>query len=401
MPIEEAVTEPDIYTETRISMLTPELRQKVRDNLVTSQFQKAGCVRPDGQSWPAWFNHVPIERVRVATGSKDFGMYNHQAGICNWQDRYWYVFSNGADNEEAPGQRTMLTSSQDLVNWSNPTCVAPGDPKGDMWRNTGGVMGYGDRLVVFVQTKTGHSTARKPGMSANEEAKAARKVGVFVSSDGKDWTESDVVDDCHWYEAPKLTGEGKLLCAATKEGRPVVLLWPGDNPLVTPDIIEIPYDNSRGMDSGRFPYGEASWYETDDGKIFMFHRNETDELRLRVALSEDGGSSWTHPMYSNIPDSKSRVSAGRLADGRYFLINNAIADLLNRVPLMISISKDGLKFEKQYFLLNEPTRIEFPGVLKAHGYQYPCALVKEDRLIVAYSVNKEHMELLTVDTRNL
>ena len=157
-----------------------------RDNQVTSQFQKAGCGRPDGQPWPAWFNHVPIERVRVATGSKDFGMYNHQAGICNWQDRYWYVFSNGADNEEAPGQRTMLTSSQDLVSWSNPTCVALGDPKDDMWRNTGGVMGYEDRLVVFVQTKTGHSTARKPGMRANEEARAARKVEVLLSSQSKD-----------------------------------------------------------------------------------------------------------------------------------------------------------------------------------------------------------------------
>ena len=92
------MTEPDIYSETRISMLTPELRQRVRDNLVTSQFQKAGCKRPDGQEWPAWFDHIPIEQVRVVTGSKDFGMYNHQAGICRWQDRYWYVFSNGADN---------------------------------------------------------------------------------------------------------------------------------------------------------------------------------------------------------------------------------------------------------------------------------------------------------------
>lgn len=395
------MTDPDIYTETRISMLNPELRQRVRDNLVTSQFQKAGCLRPDGQEWPAWFDHVPIRRVRVATGSRAFGMYNHQAGICRWKDRYWYVFSNGADNEEAPGQRTLMTSSPDLLAWSEPQCVAPGDPKGDLWRNTGGVMGYGEKLVVFVQTKTGHSSARQPGMSANEETRATRKAGIFVTDDANTWSERDVVDDCHWYEAPRLTREGRLLCAATKDNRPVVLLWPGDNPLDTPEIVEIPYDGSRGMDSGRFPYGEASWYETDDGRILMFHRNETDELRLRVALSEDSGRSWTHPMYSNIPDSKSRVSAGRLADGRFFLINNAIADLLNRVPLMISISRDGLKFEKQYFLLNEPTKIEFPGALKAHGYQYPCALVERDRLIVAYSVNKEHMELLMLSTSEL
>jgi len=72
--------------------------------------------------------------------------------------------------------------------------------------------------------------------------------------------------------------------------------------------------------------------------------------------------------------------------------------LLNRIPLMISVSDDGYKFDRQYFLLDEPTQIAFPGALKAHGYQYPCTLVEEGRLIVTYSVNMDHMELLVVDT---
>ena len=392
---------PDIYTETRISMLTPELRQRVRDNLVTSQFTKAGCTRPDGKDWPAWFDHAPIRRIRVATGSRAFGTYNHQAGICRWRGKYWYVFSNGRVDEEAPGQRTLITHSEDLAAWSRPGCVAPGDVQGRMWRNTGGIMGYDDRLVVFVQTKTGGGAARRPGMSARDESRITCGVGLFVSADGESWTARDVAEDCYWFEAPRLTREGRLLCAGSRRGHPIVFLWPGANPLDRPEVVEIPFDGSRGMDSGRFPYGEASWYETDEGAIFMFHRNETDEMRLRVAVSEDGGRSWTPPMLSNIPDSKSRVSAGRLTDGRFFLINNAIADLLNRVPLMISISSDGVKFERQYFLINEPAAIAFPGALKAHGHQYPCALVEQDRLIVAYSVNKEHMELLTVDPSDL
>jgi hypothetical protein len=392
---------PDVYTETRISMLTPDLRQRVRDNLVTSQFKKAGCTRPDGQEWPAWFDHAPMRRVRVATGSRAFGTYNHQAGICRWRNRYWYVFSNGAVHEEAPGQRTLITRSEDLSSWSRPACVAPGDVSRRLWRNTGGIMGYEDRLVVFVQTKTGGGAAPKPGMSANEESRTTCTIGLVISADGENWIERDVAEDCFWYEAPRMTREGRLLCAGSRLGKPIVFLWPGENPLEPPEIVEIPYDGSRGMDSGRFPYGEASWYQTDDGAIFMFHRNETDEMRLRVALSDDGGRSWTPPMLSNIPDSKSRVSAGRLADGRYFLINNAIADLLNRVPLMIFLSTNGAKFERQYFLIDEPTTIVFSGALKAHGHQYPCAMVEQDRLIVAYSVNKEHMELLTLDPGDL
>ena len=43
----------------------------------------------------------------------------------------------------------------------------------------------------------------------------------------------------------------------------------------------------------------------------------------------------------------------------------------------------------------------FPGALKAHGHQYPCAPVEQDLLIVADSVSKEHREVLTADPSDL
>ena len=391
----------DIAEQKRIFMLAPELRAQTFHHLIRSQFEKAGCLRGDGRPWEDVFPRLAPRRVRVATGSEEFGCYNHQSGICRWRDKYWYVFSNSAIHEEVPGMRTMVAHSDDLGSWSPSTCVAAGDVPGDMWRQTGGILAHGDRLIVLVQTKTGHHLTRKPGMSAGDITKTQYKVGLFWSADGENWTERDVADDCYWFEPPKLTAEGRLLCAGTRDNDPIVFLWPGDDPLAQPEIVAIPHDKSRDLDSGCMPYGEASWYQTDDGTIVLFHRNETDELRLRVALSEDGGRSWTEPILSDIPDSMSRVSAGRLADGRFYLVGNAIADLLNRVPLMLLISDDGYKFHKQYILLDEPTRIELPGVLKAHGYQYPFSLVEPDRLIVTYSVNKEHMELLTVPIDSL
>ena len=391
----------DIYEQKRISMLSSDLRLLVNRNLIRHQFEKAGCTRGDGKPWKDVFERLEVERIRVVTGTREFGTYNHQSGICLWKGKYWYVFSNSAVHEEFPGMRTMITNSLDIKTWSDPICVAPGNVPGDMWRQTAGVYAYRDQLIVFVQTNTGHHLTRMPGMSVNDITKTVYKVDVFTSTDGLNWKEMPVADDLYWFEAPKLTIEGRLLCAGSLNSEPIVFLWPGNNPLESPEIVKIPYDNFRGLDAGRFPYGEASWYQTDDGTIFLFHRNETDELRLRVALSYDGGNTWTEPMLSDIPDSMSRVSAGRLTDGRFYLVNNSIADLLNRAPLMISISEDGYKFTEQYFLLNEPTKICFPGALKAHGYQYPCTLVEKDRLIVTYSVNKEHMELLTVDTNSL
>jgi hypothetical protein len=88
----------------------------------------------------------------------------------------------------------------------------------------------------------------------------------------------------------------------------------------------------------------------------------------------------------------SRVHAGRLADGRHYLCNNAFPTLLDRRHLMLLLSTDGLTFDKAYVLVDDPTSQRLKGMLKADGYQYPCCLPEDDRLLVAYSVNKEDIE---------
>ena len=391
----------NIYTQRRISMLTPQSRQRVYANLVRHQFQKSGTTKADGKPRPEVFKHVPVQRSRVFTGTPQKGTCNHQSGFCQWQGEYYYVFSNSQVDEEVPGMRTMITTSTDLVEWREPWCLAAGDVKADMWRQTGGIMAFDDRLVAFVQTKIGHHLTSRAGMSAADQTKTQYRVSIFVSKDAQVWNEQEAADDCYWFEAPRLTQENRLLCAGSCRDKPIVFLWPGSDPTERPQAVDIPYDQSHGLDSGRFPYGEASWYQTDEGDILLFHRNETDELRLRVALSSDGGRSWSEPMQSDIPDSMSRVHAGRLTDGRYYLINNAIADLLNRIPLAIWISEDGYRFNEQYILLDEPTQISFPGALKAHGYQYPSSMAEDERLLVSYSVNKEHMEIMSVKVSDL
>ncbi len=144
--------------------------------------------------------------------------------------------------------------------------------------------------------------------------------------------------------------------------------------------------------NARFPYGEATWYEARDGLLVMFWRDEAQSLRLYVNTSEDGGKTWTRPILSDIPNSMQRVYAGSLPDRRVYLINAATPRLLERRQLTIAISDDGRTFSSIAMLVDDPTKQRFPGLLKAHGWQYPCALAEEDRLLVAYSVNKEDIQ---------
>ena len=150
-----------------------------------------------------------------------------------------------------------------------------------------------------------------------------------------------------------------------------------------------------------FPYGEGSWYQLVDGKIIAFWRDEGGSCRMWVNYSDDGGKTWAPPMISDIPDSMSRIYAGRLQDGRYYLCNNAFATLLDRRHLFLLLSEDGLVFKSVYLLIDDPTSQRLKGLLKADGYQYPCCLVDGDRLLVAYSVNKEDIECGIVDTKGI
>ena len=55
--------------------------------------------------------------------------------------------------------------------------------------------------------------------------------------------------------------------------------------------------------------------------------------------------------------------AGRLNDGRYFLVNNTSKLLLNRGSLTILLSEDGEVFDKVYMINDRPSEIRCKGLL--------------------------------------
>ena len=74
---------------------------------------------------------------------------------------------------------------------------------------------------------------------------------------------------------------------------------------------------------------------------------------------------------------------------------------MNRNVFTIALSDDGSKFSKMYRLIDEPTRQRYKGHLKVDGYQAPSCVVEGERLLVAFSVNKEDIEIGMIDTTKL
>ena len=101
---------------------------------------------------------------------------------------------------------------------------------------------------------------------------------------------------------------------------------------------------------------------------------------------------WSAPARTDIP-SEARFYTGSLPDGRIFLVGNQAG--WGRNPLMLSLSEDGVVFDRSFVVRYEAKMppVRFPGRGKSTGFDYPGAVIVNGTMVVAYSVNKEDIEL--------
>jgi hypothetical protein len=346
---------------------------------------------------PSIIPYAPMSRSRLYTGTRETGSYNHQSQLVKFKGRYYFAFSNGLVDEANDGQRIAVCSSPDGCQWSDAATVISAEKGTGVVHNSVALLAAKDAMYLVDWREEAISDTKAVGMRRIVAEKD--RLDILSSTDGLDWQCVGSLENGVKviYEAPRLTADGRLLCVCgMASGQPAVLLWAGSDFLETPKIIPQPQPYGSV-----FWHGEGSWYQTDEGRIVMFWRDEGASCRVWVHWSDDGGETWTPPAVSDIPDSMSRMYAGRLTDGRYYLCNNAFPTLLDRRHLMLLLSDDGSTFNKVYILVDDPTSQRLKGLLKTDGYQYPCCVTDGDKLFIGYSVNKEDIECGIVDATHI
>ena len=114
---------------------------------------------------------------------------------------------------------------------------------------------------------------------------------------------------------------------------------------------------------------------------------------------------WTAPVQTQIPDSRAKTCAGVLplknggADisSLRYIIGNQLPKRFDRDPLTISLSTDGVSWDRILAVRAGAPKQRYPGFGKGPGYQYPAAaLLDDETLVVAYSVNKEDIAVTRI-----
>ena len=134
-------------------------------------------------------------------------------------------------------------------------------------------------------------------------------------------------------------------------------------------------------------------------KLWRFGQGAT--TKYKVAQSSSNGFEWSAPYETQIPDSPSRTSVNRLNDGSTCVVGN---NKSGRVGLFIALSDDGLTYSSDnvYNVDYSNTAPVYAGENKAAGAQYPYAIhLKNNRILVAYSISKEDIKISIFDKPNL
>ena len=345
----------------------------VTDGLYGPDQNDLGLSRPEG-----------LETVTVFAPTASTDQFSNGVCMVGFKDGLYCMWQSSHTDEDASETWVAYARSLDGgATWSEPMVLAPTIDNGST--SSGGWHVYNDELIGYINT-----------WNANHTEGYTR----FVSStDGLTWTDpADVTMadgsrmDAIFEQDPHVMPSGRIVNAA--HFAPGLFVYPiyTDDPSGKTGWHKADFTPQRQSDTQSREL-EPSLYRKPDGTIVMMFRDQKSTFRKLAAESIDEGETWSDAVLTDVPDSRSKQSAGNLPDGTSYFVANPVPNK-DRWPLVLTLSADGSQFDHAWLLRSkdEMQAQRFSGKAKRPCYAYPKSIVIGDYLYVAYSTNKEDVE---------
>ncbi|MFC1570042.1 exo-alpha-sialidase, partial [bacterium] len=334
------------------------------------------------------------ETISVFQPSDSTDHFSNGAVMVVFKDYFYCQWQSSAKDEDAQDTWVAYSRSQDGKTWTAPMTLAPTIENG--YRSSGGWWVAGDTLVAYLNVWPS-SVSPRGGYTS-----------YTTSTDGLTWSEikpllmanGDTLSGI-FEQDPHVLPDGRIINAA--HFQPGINVCPiyTDDPLGISGWIKANFTNlGTGSVSREI---EPSWYLRKDGIIVMTFRDQNGTYHRLASVSSDRGESWTTPVLTDMPDSRSKQSAGNLPDSTAYLVGNP-ANNKTRIPLAVTLGKDGKFFNTAYLLRQGGEGIQelrYSGTAKRLGFHYPKSMVWQDYLYVSYTTNKEDVEYTRVPLASL
>jgi hypothetical protein len=328
-------------------------------------------------------------------------MYSHHPYITYFKGKLIALWSNGMKDEDAPGQRVVFSVSKNFKQWSAPKVLSLPTLYNDTLSNVltaAGFHQFNDTLVAYY--------------GEYSPVRTNTTLWAKLSTDGEHWSDPfDLNIPVNPNHGPQAIANGRLIISGnftfpyTDDYKGISgwkmnsfykdSLFKEDNPATF-------YAPAEKM--GLPPLCEGSFFQTSDGIIHTLLRvtGKGWKGRLWITESGDNGQTWSLPVESPFPDNDSKFHFGQLPDQRFYYVG--IPDTLHhyaRTPLVLSLSSDGKVFNQHYILANSNYQLKKEGLWKGGQYGYPHTIIKDGYMYIIVSRQKEAIELLRFQLKQL
>lgn len=340
--------------------------------------------------------HPDAETITVFRPGEDDNRFNHGAVITQFNGKLYVQWQTSRQDEDSADTHVVYSVSTDGELWSAP--VSLGEAPAGAMTTSGGWWVHDDELVAFINVWPRAGDIKQGGYTM-----------FSTSIDGREWSMPAHVTDADGLPVPGIFEQDPRALA---DGRIISAFHLQPGLIAAPFLTDDP-SGKTGWTRGRMtnlPFKgnvsreiEPSWFEQGDNAVVMIFRDQAESFRKLAAVSIDRGATWTTPVLTNIPDARTKQSAGNLPDGTAFLVGNPVSSRA-RYPLVVLFSRDGRTFDRAWLLRAGgealPT-MRYAGQYKRQGYSYTKSAVIGDWLYVAYATNKEDIELTRVPVNAL
>lgn len=331
---------------------------------------------------------VPAEHS-VVSDVRDVNGVNQHNYLVHYGGKFWIMWSDGPGVEDKVGQRVKYATSKDGLKWSEPRFLTP-EPPGSGKESPY----YGtrtDKGFRYIARGFWIRDGQLLALAALDEAagffgKSLQLCAFSLDKNRETWKDAGVVfNNTINNFAPKKLPTGEWMMSSRQYNYTTTgahFLIGGGKSLA--DWRSFPVLGTSDELSAEEPY----WWVLPDNNLMALFRDNNKSGYLYRAFSIDNGRSWSKPVRTNFPDARSKFSGLRLKDGRYVLVSNPNPE--RRDPLAISISNDGMVFNKMFYLVGG-RHIDYPHIIEHHGH-----------LLIAFAGNaKQSIEVLKVKLSDL
>lgn len=321
--------------------------------------------------------------------------YNHAPMLAYWNNSFYLEYLSDSIGESvAPGQ-SLLASSKDGNHWSKPVVIFPKYKIPDGTTKEGHP-GVAKDLYAVMHQRMGFYTAKSNRLlvlgfygiclDPKDDPNDGKGIGRVVREILKDGSYGPIyfIHYNHLWNAQNTSYP--FYTTSSNKG-----FVQACNELMATPLMMMQWVEEADRDDALIPlkkqYKAFNYYHLPDGRVVGLWKNAL------TSISKDNGKTW--PDATRAPkfvNSNAKFWGQRTSDGHYAIVYNPSE---YRWPLAVSVSTNGLDYDKLLLVNGEISTLRYGGNYKSYGPQYVRGIIEGDgtppdgNLWVSYSMNKE------------